>query len=547
MDIIEKVRQRILRFLKLDHLSGNPNDERYTYIMDPQEVSRQEMEKARVWYVGSSQELLNYYTGQDAYGFAKEPIYSRNDANYFWGISPTEGHIKRVHSGVPHAIVETLCNAVGIPDVSASDRAGKYDLSELLLKTNFKRVYMQEQLPMTMAVGWGAWKIVVDVDKKLSDWPILQFYEAKDVEFVVKSGLTIGVIFKNYYAYGKKNYLLLETRRINEKGNSAVEYELFRLGKNDEVQEVPMDTIPALAGLRDVEIPGYKRILAVPCRFFFDPDNKNYGRSIYYGKYDLFDDLDQSLSQRSQTCRVSTPVEYFSPDVLERGANGKPNTQKVYNRQYVMKSGLPDGDGRLDNSIQTTQPQLNFDQYSQEQKAILDFILTGVLSPATMGIDVAKKDNADAQREKEKVTIMTRNTIIESETQIVRELIQLAMAMKDYMDGKGVPLEDYQVGVKFCEFANPSFEGLSQTLVPMWQAGAISDELFVSKLYGDSLSKEEKAREIEAIKNNKTQDNLMTGDFENDFENKPSGGMEAQGADDIEPEGGKRQLPGRGV
>ena len=547
MDIIEKVRQRILKFLKLDHLAGNPNDERYTYIMDPEEVNQQEMEKARVWYVGSSQELLNYYTGQDAYGFAKEPIYSRNDSNYFWGISPTEGHIKRVHSGVPHAIVETLCNAVGIPEVSASDRNGKYDLSELIRKTHFKRIYMQEQMPLTMAIGWGAWKINVDIDKKLSEWPILQFYEAKDVEFVVKSGLTIGVIFKNYYTYEKKNYLLLETRRINENGNSAIEYELFRLDKNDDVHEVSMDTIPALANLKDVEIPNYKHILAVPCRFFFDPNNKNYGRSIYYGKYDLFDDLDQSLSQRSQTCRVSTPVEYFAPDVLERGANGQPNTQKVYNRQYVMKTGIPDGDGKVDNSIQTTQPQLNFDQYTQEQKAILDFILTGILSPATMGIDVAKKDNADAQREKEKVTIMTRNTIIESETQVVKELFQLTMAMKDYMDGKGIPLEDYDVSVKFCEFANSSFEGLSQVLTPMWQAGAISDEMFVSKLYGDSLSKEEKAKEIEAIKANKSQDNLMMGDFENDFENKPSSGMEAEGQDDIASKASERQLHSRGV
>ena len=534
MDIIEKVRQRILKFLKLDHLSGNPNDERYTYIMDPEAVDRQEMEKARVWYVGSSQELLNYYTNQDAYGFSKEPIYDRNDSNYFWGISPTEGHIKRVHSGVPHAIVDTLCNAVGIPDISASDKNGKYDLSELILRTNFKRIYMQEQMPMTMAIGWGAWKVIIDTEKKLSDWPILKFYEAKDVEFVVKSGLTIGIIFKNYYAYEKNNYLLLETRRINEKGNSAIEYELFRLENNNDVHEVPMDTIPALAGLQDVEIPNYKRILAVPCRFFFDPNNKNYGRSIYYGKYDLFDDLDQSLSQRSQTCRVSTPVEYFAPDVLERSADGSAKTQKVYNRQYVMKSGLPDGDGRVDNSIQTTQPQLNFDQYSQEQKAILDFILTGVLSPATMGIDVAKKDNADAQREKEKVTIMTRNTIIESETQIVRELFQIIMAMKDYMDGKGIPLVDYDVSVKYCEFANPSFESLSSVLTPMWQAGAISDEMFINKLYGDSLSKEEKAREVQAIKENKQQDNLMQGDFE-DVENEPSGGVAPQGNNHFEP------------
>ena len=39
--------------------------------------------------------------------------------------------------------------------------------------------------------------------------------------------------------------------------------------------------------------------------------NKGLWKSIFSGKIDLFDDLDQSLSQRSQTSRVSTPVSIF--------------------------------------------------------------------------------------------------------------------------------------------------------------------------------------------------------------------------------------------
>lgn len=529
MDIIEKVRRRILKFLKLDHLQDNPNSERYTYIMDSQNIVRQSMEEARVWYVGDSNELENYYTNKQVHGNANEPIYNRNRANYFWGISSMENSIKRVHSGVPHAIVYTLCNAIGMPVITASKGGQKYDLSRLIKETGFNRIYMQEQMPLTSAIGWGAWKIDVDPS---GDWPILQFYEAKDCEFVVKRGKTIGVIFKDYYRHDGKDYLLLETRRINENGNSAVEYELFRLRENNDVTEVELSEIPELSSLSDAEIPGYKHILAVPCRFIFDPNNKNYGRSIYAGKYDLFDDLDQSLSQRSQTCRVSTPVEYYAPDVLERGRNGNPSMPKVYNRQFIMKSGIPDGDGKIDNSIQTTQPQLNFEQYSQEQRDILDSILIGILSPATMGIDLAKKDNADAQREKEKVTIMTRNTIIESEQEILCELFKIAMGMKDYMDGKGIPLEDYDVSVKFSGFANPSFESLSQTLLPLWQAGAISDEMYVEKLYGDSLTEEEKSRELEALRKNREADRMSALGGMEGYEDKPEGSEGGEGLPD---------------
>ena len=85
-------------------------------------------------------------------------------------------------------------------------------------------------------------------------------------------------------------------------------------------------------------------------------------------------------------------------------------------RNNVKKDTAPNGDGITDGTIQTTQPQLNFDQYSNDAQNKLGFILTGLLSQATMGIDIAKKDNADAQREKEKVTIMTRNNIINRET-----------------------------------------------------------------------------------------------------------------------------------
>jgi hypothetical protein len=49
-------------------------------------------------------------------------------------------------------------------------------------------------------------------------------------------------------------------------------------------------------------------------------------------------------------------------------------------------------------------------------------IINGVMSPATLGIDISKRDNAEAQREKEKVTIFTRNGIIDTETPILKDL-----------------------------------------------------------------------------------------------------------------------------
>lgn len=507
MDIVEKIKQRILRFLGLDKLAGNPNQERFALVNDPDDVKLQNAQEARVWYMGNSNDLLAYYTGEAIAGFAHNQIYNRNRANYFWGISPEEANIKRVHSGLPRAIVDTLVSVVGIPKITGTPKCGEgdIDVSKLLNECGFLEEYTERQMPLTLAEGWGAWKVSVGADARVSEWPTVQFYEASDVDFAIRNGKAIGVVFKNYYRQGNKDYLLLETRRINERGNSAIEYELYQLGKNDELKPVPMETVEGLEGLKDVEFPGFKKVLAVPCRFFSDPDNPGYGRSVFAGKIDLFDDIDQSLSQRSQTSRVSTPVEYYSPDVLGRDGNGNPKMPKVYNRQYVQKSGIPDGDGRIDTSIQTTQPNLNLSQYNEEQQALVSMALTGIISPSTLGLGISKRDNAEAQREKEKVTIMTREKIVARETEILRDLAEITTAMKVYMDTGAVPLDEPEISVRFSDFANPSFESQSRTLLPMWQAGAISNEMYVEKLYGEDLKGDDRERELEALASNKAE------------------------------------------
>lgn len=507
MDIVEKIKQRILRFLGLEKLAGNPNQERMALVNDPDDVKLQNAQEARVWYMGNSNDLLAYYTGEAIAGFAHNQIYNRNRANYFWGISPEEANIKRVHSGLPRAIVDTLVSVVGVPKITGTPKCGEgeIDVSKLLNECGFLEEYTERQMPLTLAEGWGAWKVSVGADARVSEWPTVQFYEASDVDFAIRNGKAIGVVFKNYYRQGNKDYLLLETRRINERGNSAIEYELYQLGKNDELKPVPMETVEGLEGLKDVEFPGFKKVLAVPCRFFSDPDNPGYGRSVFAGKIDLFDDIDQSLSQRSQTSRVSTPVEYYSPDVLGRDGNGNPKMPKVYNRQYVQKSGIPDGDGRIDTSIQTTQPNLNLSQYNEEQQSLVSMALTGIISPSTLGLGISKRDNAEAQREKEKVTIMTREKIVARETEILRDLAEITTAMKVYMDTGAVPLDEPEISVRFSDFANPSFESQSRTLLPMWQAGAISNEMYVEKLYGEDLKGGDRERELEALASNKSE------------------------------------------
>lgn len=511
MTLTERIKQRILKFLGLEKLSENPNSSRYTFINSEETIRLQHLQECRIWYIGDDDELANYYLNRDLSGNAREPIYNQNKANYFWGIavSPEEKPIKKVHSGVPRAIVDTICNVIGMPDIDSMDY---HDLIKKIIEVNdFTHKLTQEARPLTLVEGWGAWK--VNFDTSISDYPIFQYYEGQDVEFVVKSGVLIGLIFKDYFKSNGKDYAFLETRRIDN-GNSIIEYELYRYDKSNETTRVPLNTIEELANLPEEGyiIKGLKKVLGVPCRYFFDVFNKDYGRSIFTGKIGVFDDIDQCLSQASQTDRVSTPVEYIPIDMLERNG-GKTTLPNVYNRQFLKSVSFPDGDGNLNGEIKTTQPVLNFEQYINRYYSLLSVALTGVLSPATMGVDIAKKDNAEAQREKEKITLLTRDNIISSETAELKELFTIALMIKEFIDTQKISIKEYDISVKYCEFANPSFETLSRVLLPMWTAGAMSSEMFINTLYGDSLSEEQKEIEIARLEENRQSDNLSVGDF----------------------------------
>lgn len=510
MTLSEKIKNRILKFLGLEHLNDNPNSDRYTYLGEPELIIKKKVEECKVWYYGDSNELLNFYTAQQTYGNMTNPIYNRNKAQYFWGKSSEEMNIKRVHSGVPNAIVTTIVNLVGSGNITSE----KYrdDIDKIIKRTNLINIINQKQMPMTLAVGWGAFKPIIDTDVD-SECPLLEWYDGDDVDFIKKHGKVIGLIFRDYYKFKNDDYVLTETRRVVDR-NSRIEYNLYKLGKNNEVNEVELATIPELAKLENYEIPGLNRLLGVPSWYFYDLNNENGGRSIFTGKIDLFDDLDQDLSQASQTSRVSTPVEYFPIDMIERGVNGEARLPKIYNRQYVASNAYPNGDGELNGEIKTTQPQLNFNQYTEKCMGDLDFILSGLLSPATFGLNVAKDDSALAQREKEKVSIMTRNNIIDRQQDIVKETIEQLLILKEYMEKGSVTITDYDVTVKFDEYATPSFESISQNLANLLTNGAISPEMYVDKLYGDSLSEEDKIHEIEYIKEKQSQDEFDNSGFE---------------------------------
>ena len=125
--------------------------------------------------------------------------------------------------------------------------------------------------------------------------------------------------------------------------------------------------------------------------------------------------------------------------------------------------------------------------------------MQGLISPSTLGIDTKKLDNAEAQREKEKTTLYTRQTIIYALQYCIEGLIDKAFKVLSAM--QGVALEDTEAEVTFGEYANPSFESQIETVGKAKTQGVMSIESIIDELYGDSKTDEWKAEEVKRIKN----------------------------------------------
>lgn len=517
MTILERMRARIRGVAGSVLKTKRPDDDRTTFINDNEKLGRMKLKEYDVWYDGDGDELLNFYTRENYIGFNYEPFYMRNKKNYFWAISSTEAQIKRTHSGQPRNIVDTLVNIMPFPLISAGEDTKK--LQAVVKESGLEQVYKDEQLPLTLVEGWGCWKI--NWDKDVSDYPSVEYVSAENVDFIYKNGKIIGIVFKNYYTSDKKRYLLLETRSIEWKPNSSaaegsegervlvITNELYELPMNmaatdddTPLKKVDLKTVPALDSVEErIEIGPFDKLFAVPCVLLGNTSRQwGYGRSIFTGKIDLFDDLDQALSQSSNAVRLSTPIEYIDEEYLERDKNGLPKKPKAYDRKYVMMKGQKNGDGvSTGQPVQITQPSVEFSRYSDHAVQILLQILNGILSPATLGIDIAKKDNAAAQREKEKVTIFTRNALINGEERILRSLMEQMLMAKEFMDTGAVSVHSYDISVKFNEFADDSFENKLEALGKAYDMEEISTDMYLNKLYGDTLSEEERAAEKEFL------------------------------------------------
>ena len=151
------------------------------------------------------------------------------------------------------------------------------------------------------------------------------------------------------------------------------------------------------------------------------------------------------------------------------------------------------------NEVTGSPAAIPHDSYLASYVTALDLCLQGIISPSTLGIDVKKLDNAEAQREKEKTTLYTRAAIVEALQEQLPLLIEACINAEHVLRREA--LEEVNVTIPFGEYANPSFESQIETLAKARPGVAMmSIEAQIEELYGDSKDQSWKEEEVMRLK-----------------------------------------------
>lgn len=434
-----------------------------------------EVMRSKLWYRGEADELSQFF----------KQVNKPGRKTSFWESVPASENIRKIHSGLPAIIADTLAYIVNsdLDKINADNE----NWEEIEKAIDFKNI-VNKAIVDTLVYGDGAFKI--SMDESLSSYPIVEFIGADGVEFEQSRGIITAVIFKTYHAVESKQFVLHERY-----GKGFVESRLFDSNGN----EFPIDTVPKLQGIDPFyPFPG-EYIMAVPLKFYASQRFEGRGKSIFSGgKSDCFDALDEVISQWWDALRMGRVKQYIPESFIPTNPNnGLFTSPNKFGNDYI-KTAPPITEGVDNQKIEVVQPDIKYEAFVSSYTNALLMCLQGLVSPATLGIDVGKMSSAEAQREKKDVTGNTRNTITSALEKALPQLVEAILKTYDIMCDREP--RDYDVAVSFGEYGAPDFDSRVETVGKASSYGIMSVETQVEELWGSSKDDAWKEAEVARLK-----------------------------------------------
>ena len=428
-----------------------------------------------IWYRGEANELHQLY---------KQINENIENNDNFWGSTPSKhSTIRKIHTGLPAMIVDTLAN-IATDDLDKIEVERQEEWDNIDKENNIKEL-SREAVTKALWAGDGAFKWSVDTD--ISKYPIIEFYGADRVEFEYERGRLIAIIFKTRKLIKGKKYELRE--RYDKKG---ITYSLL----DEDKKELDITKFDELAAYHEPVVNQAEFMMAIPFILRKSDKFEGRGKSIFDGKLGNFDAFDEIWSNWMLAVRKGQ-IKTYIPDcyVPRDPKTGTLLRGNDFDSDYVVGSDMGEN---AKNTIMTTQGTIQYEALLSSYITALDQCIQGVISPSTLGIDVKKLDNAEAQREKEKTTLYRRNQIVEVLEETLKDIVNITFKVLDNMNE--VPPKETEVTITFGGYANPSFEAQVETISKASTSSIMSVEAQVDELWGDTKEEEWKTEEVKRIK-----------------------------------------------
>lgn len=453
-----------------------PAREREIVIIEPHTFLA-DVIRNKLWYRGDSAELEQY--------FKKTARWDVEKAR-FWAAT-AQGKVRKMHSGIVSIVVDRYRDIV-LADLDAVTFGEGQEILDELWEEIFEKADLNnvigEAISGVLASGDGAFKITAD---ECSPYPIVEFYDAENVDYVFKHSQLKEIKFYTSYKSGSKDFRLEEIY-----GRGYIHYKLY----DEYGHETSLKQLPETEHLIDIGIEG-ELMLAVPLKVLSSVKYKHRGKALFESKTDVLDGLDEVISQWMDAIRMGRIKRYIPENLIPRD----PDSGQLLPANPFDNDFIAIGDNMAEKSnqqVEVSQPQISYEAYVNSYANFLDMVLQGIMSPSTLGIDLKKTDNAESQREKEKVTLHVRNKIVDALNDTLPKLFQVILQCYDLMCGKAPG--EYDPSVKFGEYASPDFDSTVDTIGKAKQFGVMSLETSVEQLYGDTWTQDEKDAEVERLK-----------------------------------------------
>lgn len=505
-DLSQTMKEKLKRFLTTSYIF-QVKDYSYDITIEEGISFKENISENKVWARGKAKELEQFYS-----------MFPDIDRTSFWGASSHVENIRKIHIDLPNLMIKTLTD-ITVNDLKKTEITNEQykNIWDQIENDNKFNKTLNKVLKSVLTYGDGAFKISFKPD--FMDVPVIDFVPAENVDYIVEDGRIKETVFKKTFKDGEKKFFLMEFY-----GYGYVHYVLV----DENFVEYPLNTIPALKNLKDIVfLKNDGRIdnsinLAIPFKIWESEVYENRGKSVFDGKKQSFDALDEVYSQFIDAMRKGRIQRYIPDCLIPKDINGNLLIKNDFANTYISLQTPNLVDQNQTYQVQLIEPELQVEKYEAAISVVLADCLQGWLSPSTLGIDSDKvNENATAEREKERVTLFSRDNIVEQLSYVMQEVIETSIRFYCYQMGIAYN-DDYDISITFGQYASPSFDSQIETLAKAAPGKQIlTYRQIQSELYPDTPEEElnKIVEELEKINGvNVEADYLNLFNDENDLE-----------------------------